>query len=405
MPIIYLTISDITFLTIYISTVMAKKILIVMGTRPEAIKLSPVIHALQERKDVAETRVCLTGQHKEMLYQAIEHFDIDPDYDLKLMKKDQTLFELSAALIANLDEVLENYKPDLILVQGDTTTAFMGGLAGYYKHIQVGHVEAGLRTANKFAPFPEEMNRRLAGVLADHHFAPTERSKAALMREGVCESSIIVTGNTVLDALLYTLIKVKKNPPVLNGLEEIMNSGRQIVLITGHRRENFGEGFTNICRAIRLLAEKFKDTEFIYPVHLNPNVQEPVYSIVGNLSNVHLISPISYVPFVRLMSAAHVILTDSGGIQEEAPSLGKPVLVMRDTTERQEAVEAGTAILVGTDQDKIVAEVSRLLTDQKAWEVMSNIKNPFGDGISSKRIVSYIEHFFMGAGRTQSAVM
>lgn len=363
-----------------------------MGTRPEVIKLAPVFHELKGRPYLAETRVCLTGQHQEMLYQAIEHFEIIPDYDLKLMKSNQTLFELTASLIFNLDRVLEDSMPDLILVQGDTTTAFVGGLAGYYKKIQVGHVEAGLRTADKFSPFPEEMNRRLAGVLADHHFAPTKRAKEALMKEGVRESDIIVTGNTVIDALLFTLRKAERKPPVMDDLEEVLGSGRKIVLITGHRRENIGGGFKNICEAIRILAMKLKDAAFIYPVHLNPNVQGPVYAMLEGLPNVFLIPPIGYMPFVRLMAAAHIILTDSGGIQEEAPSLGKPVLVMRDTTERQEAVDAGTAVLVGTDKEKIVGEVVRLMTDRVAWETMSRIKNPFGDGKSAYRIVEYIEN-------------
>ncbi len=362
-----------------------------MGTRPEAIKLAPVYHELKGRPEVAETRVCLTGQHREMLYQAVEHFEIESDYDLKLMKEGQTLFEITSSLIFNLEGVLEDFKPELILIQGDTTTAFAAGLAGYYKQIQVGHVEAGLRTSDKFAPYPEEMNRRLAGVLADHHFAPTERAKEALLKEGVAESAVIVTGNTVIDALLYTLDRVKKSPPSVEGLDEIISGERKIVLITGHRRENFGEGFKDICGAIRNLAMKFRDVVFIYPVHLNPNVQGPVYSVLGELPNVFLVSPLGYVPFVYLMSAAHIILTDSGGIQEEAPSLGKPVLVMRETTERQDAVEAGTAVLVGTDKDKIVREVSRLLTDNEAWKSMSEKKNPFGDGQSSCRIVEYIE--------------
>ena len=371
---------------------MLKKILIIMGTRPEAIKLAPVFHALKGKSNIIETKICLTGQHQEMLYQTIEHFEIIPDYDLKLMKNDQTLFELTASLISSLDRVIEDSKPDMILVQGDTTTAFAGALAGYYKQIQVGHVEAGLRTANRFSPFPEEMNRRLVGVLADHHFAPTTRAKEALRREGVPEAEIIVTGNTVIDALLFTLEKMKKHPPSIEGLDEVVNSGRKIVLITGHRRENFGEGFKNVCSAIGELAVRFKDAAFVYPVHLNPNVQLPVYSMLGKLPNVFLVPPLGYVQFVGLMAASYIILTDSGGIQEEAPSLGKPVLVMRETTERQEAVEAGTAILVGTDKERIVREVIRLMTDHTAWENMGKIRNPFGDGKSAHRIVEHIEH-------------
>ena len=370
-----------------------------MGTRPEAIKLAPVIHALKKNPHIAETKVCLTGQHREMLYQAVDHFEIVPDYDLKVMKNDQTLFELTASLISGLDRVLEDLKPDMILVQGDTTTAFVGGLAGYYKKIRVGHVEAGLRTANKFSPFPEEMNRRLAGVLADYHFAPTKRAKEALLKEGVRESDIVVTGNTVIDALLFTMNKIEKNPPVIDGLEEVLDSGRKIVLITGHRRENFGQGFKDICGAIQTLALKLKDAAFIYPVHLNPNVQGPVYAMLSQLPNVYLVPPLGYVPFIRLMAAAYIILTDSGGIQEEAPSLGKPVLVMRDITEREEAIDAGTAVLVGTDKEKIVRESVRLMTDRAAWETMSRIKNPFGDGRSAHRIVQYIENSVFSQNR------
>jgi len=371
---------------------MVKKILIIIGTRPEAIKLAPVFHALKGKSNILEAKICLTGQHQEMLYQTIEHFEITPDYDLKLMKNDQSLFDLTASLISSFERIIEDSKPDMILVQGDTTTAFAGALAGYYKRIQVGHIEAGLRTANKFSPFPEEMNRRLVGVLADHHFAPTARAKEALQREGIPEEDIIVTGNTVVDALLFTLEKIKKNPPSIDGLDEVVNSGRKIILVTGHRRENFGEGFKNICGAIGELAVQLKDAAFIYPVHLNPNVQLPVYSMLGKLPNVFLVPPLGYVQFVRLMAASHLILTDSGGVQEEAPSLGKPVLVMRETTERQEAVEAGTAILVGTDKERIVREVTRLMTDRTAWETMSKIKNPFGDGKSADRVVEYIEH-------------
>jgi len=373
---------------------MEKKILVVIGTRPEAIKLAPVYHQLKLRDAHFETKVCLTGQHQEMLYQAIEHFEIVPDYDLKIMKKGQSLFELTSSLISSLEIILDESRPDMILVQGDTTTAFIGALAGFYKNITVGHIEAGLRTTNKFSPFPEEMNRHLASVLADYHFAPTERSRDALIKENVPNSSIIVTGNTVVDALFYTLDKVNENPLKIEGLEEVLDSGRKIVLITGHRRENFGKGFRSICRAIKSISGDFRDVSFVYPVHLNPNVQAPVYSILGKLINVHLISPLGYVPFVRLMSAAHIILTDSGGVQEEAPSLGRPVLVMRETTERPEAVEAGTALLVGTDEEMIKSEVARLLTDTEAWERMSEVRNPFGDGRSAFRIVDYIHDLY-----------
>ncbi len=367
-----------------------KKVLVIVGTRPEVIKMAPVIQALYSQSDIFITKVCSTGQHSEMLYQAVEYFDINLDYDLKLMKKEQTLSRITAALAKYLPAVLEDFSPHIILVQGDTTSAFVGGLAGYYQQIQIGHVEAGLRTENKFAPFPEEMNRRLLGVLTDHHFAPTQRAKHALLREGIDESRIVVTGNTVIDALFYTLKKNETSPPSLGNLEPVISNGRKMILITGHRRENFGEGFKNICEAIRKLALEFSDTAFIYPVHLNPNVQNPVYKILGGLDNIYLVSPMGYVPFVRLMNAAHIILTDSGGIQEEASSLGKPVLVMREVTERLEAVESGNALLVGTDTSEIFREASRLLTDSAAWNAMSNMSSPFGDGKAAMRIVEYL---------------
>ena len=324
-----------------------------------------------------------------MLYQAIGYFDIEGDFDLKLMRKEQTLPQITSRLVENLQNVIDEYKPDVILVQGDTTSAFIGSLIGYYNKIKVGHVEAGLRTDNKFAPFPEEMNRRLVGVLSDYHFAPTIRAQNALLHEGVNSNQVIVTGNTVIDALFYTLNKIKKDPPYLDGLENIISEGKRIILITGHRRENFGQGFQDICHAIAEIANCFKDVQLIYPVHLNPNVQKPVYGILGNLPNVRLVDPMGYIPFVRLMNESYLVLTDSGGIQEEAPSLGKPVLVMREVTERQEAVEAGTAILVGTNKEKIISEVSRLLTNKEAWDTMSNKENPFGDGNASGRIVEF----------------
>lgn len=368
-----------------------KRILVVIGTRPEAIKLAPVCHALRKRRDLFEVKICVTGQHREMLYQAMEHFEIEPDFDLKLMERDQSLFGLSASLISNLDRVLDDFRPDMIIVQGDTTTAFVSGLAGYYNRIQVGHVEAGLRTSDKFAPFPEEMNRRLLTVLADHHFAPTEGAKEALLRENVTESSILVTGNTVIDALLFTLKKISHKPPTIEGLEAVLAGDQKIILVTGHRRENFGEGLKNICEAIRRIALEHEEVIFIYPVHLNPNVQGPVYSLLGEIPNVHLVPPLSYLPFVRLMSAAYIILTDSGGIQEEAPSLGIPVIVMRDKTERPEAVEAGAAVIAGSDRDTIMDKIATLITDRNRWEKMSKVRNPFGDGKAADRIVDYIE--------------
>jgi len=367
-----------------------KKILVIIGTRPEIIKMIPVIHELGRKSKIFDSRTCLTGQHRELSYQLIKYFKIQKDYDLNIMEENQNLHHLTAKMLEKLQEVIEDFKPHIILVQGDTTTAFVGALAGYYQHVQVGHVEAGLRTYEKYAPFPEEMNRRLVGILADHHFAPTERAKKALLSEGIKESNIIVTGNTAIDTLLLIQEKIKDSPPQLGELEPIISNRRKIVLITGHRRENFGEGFKNICEAIKSLSQKFSDVSFVYPVHLNPNVQKPVYQILGKLSNVHLIPPMNYVPFVRLMSLSHIILTDSGGIQEEAPSLGKPVLVMREVTERPEAVEAGAAILVGPDRTKIVQEVSRLITDEKSWNAMRQISNPFGDGKAARRIIKYL---------------
>jgi UDP-N-acetylglucosamine 2-epimerase (non-hydrolysing) len=368
-----------------------KKILIVIGTRPEVIKMAPVIKALQELPAFFETRVCLTAQHREMSDRIIEHFDLKVDYDLDVMRKDQSLDEVTAAIIDKIQEPLADFSPNIVLVQGDTTSAFVGALAGYYRQVQVGHVEAGLRTNDKYAPFPEEMNRRMVAALADHHFAPTERARRALVREGIDSKSIVVTGNTVIDALLITLDKIRSGGVHLGELEPVVENGKKIVLITGHRRENFGDGFRSICEAIKMLAQEFSDCEFVYPVHLNPNVQRPVFMILGDMKNVHLVRPMGYVQFVRLMEAAYIILTDSGGIQEEAPSLGKPVLVMRDVTERPEAVEAGTAIIVSSEKKKIFQEAARLLTDRASWGVMSQSRNPYGDGKAAGRIVRYLE--------------
>jgi UDP-N-acetylglucosamine 2-epimerase (non-hydrolysing) len=366
------------------------KVLVILGTRPEVIKLAPVIHTLKSSEQGFEVVVCSTGQHNEMLYQVLEYFDIKPDIDLKLMKSGQSLSELTAALLSRLPAVYEEIDPDITMVQGDTTTAMAGGLISYYHRKAVCHVEAGLRTGDKYAPFPEELNRRLLSTLTDYHFAPTEKAAETLSREGIDKSRILITGNTVIDALLYTVEKNKISKPSLGKLDAIVADNEKIVLITGHRRENFGRGFQNICGAIHELAQSYEQVQFIYPVHLNPNVQKPVYTMLGNLPNIHLVNPIGYIPFVRLMSAAHLILTDSGGIQEEAPSLGKPVLVMREKTERQEAIEAGTAKLVGTDQSKIVSEARRLLDDHKTWETMSKIKNAFGDGKAAERIHDFL---------------
>lgn len=368
-----------------------KRVLIIIGTRPEAIKLAPVVHALLRRSSSFDVRVCLTGQHREMLYQAIEHFDIPHHYDLQLMKDNQTLAEITASLVTHLDTVISQLNPHVILVQGDTTSACIGSLAGFYRKVQVGHVEAGLRTDNKYSPFPEEMNRRLVGVLADYHYAPTERAKQALLREGVVSSSIFITGNTVIDALQFTLAKIEEQRLPLGDLENILDSSKRTILVTGHRRENFGKGFQDICAAIRRLALMFPEVTIVYPVHLNPNVQKPVYSILGNLPNVHLIQPLPYVPFVRVMKMAHIILTDSGGIQEEATALGKPVLVMRETTERQEAIDAGSAILVGTNTENIFNHAATLINDNGAWERMNKISSPFGDGSAAERIAEHLE--------------
>ena len=367
-----------------------KKVLVVIGTRPEAIKLAPVVHAMRNSPGDFETRVCLTGQHQEMLYQALSNFDVSFDYDLKLMKPGQTLSQITAAIVEALQTVVDEFQPDIILVQGDTTTAFVGSLVGFYNKIKIGHVEAGLRTDDKYAPFPEEMNRRLVSCITDYHFAPTTKASMALIREGVDPETVVVTGNTVIDALFYTMDRNSQDISEIDSLKTVLDSGNQILLVTGHRRENFGEGFLNICRAIKQIAATYPDLRIIYPVHLNPNVQKPVYELLADLDNVYLIAPVSYVPFVKLLDSAHIVLTDSGGVQEEAPSLGKPVLVMREVTERQEAVEAGTAILVGTDRDKIVSEVTRLLTNREDWEKMSQTENPFGDGKAANRIVDFL---------------
>ena len=371
---------------------MKKRISVIFGTRPEAIKLAPVILAL--RKDTSfECRICVTGQHRQMLDQALEVFGIKPDTDLALMRPDQTLAGLTSRAIEALDSYLAAEKPDLVLVQGDTTTMFCAALTAFYHHVPVGHVEAGLRTWNLQAPWPEEANRLLTSRLATLHFAPTESARQNLLKEGVASESIHVTGNTVIDALFLALEKVKTNPPLIpglpgNSLESLMDA--PVVLITGHRRESFGEGFENICRAVGELGRRFPQAQFVYPVHPNPKVREPVLRILdrlnGGTGNIHLIEPLSYLPFVALMDRATLILTDSGGVQEEAPSLGKPVLVMRDTTERPEAVEMGAAKLVGTDTQTIVGNVSALLTDRRACVAMTAAANPYGDGRAAQRI-------------------
>lgn len=370
-----------------------KTIAVIFGTRPEAIKLCPVVLALKAYPTF-ECKVCVTGQHCEMLQQVLDVFGVVPDKDLALMRPNQTLGGLTSRAIAALDEYLAEEKPDIVMVQGDTTTVLCGALAAFYHHIPVAHVEAGLRTWNLESPWPEETNRVLTTRLAKWHFCPTENNKANLLKEGVPEANIFVTGNTVIDALLMAKEMVRKNPPAIDGLpSDLMRSEERMVLITGHRRENFGEGFENICTAIRNLAERFPDVHFVYPVHLNPNVREPVNRILGHHSgkNVHLIEPQSYLPFVALMDRAYLILTDSGGVQEEAPSLGKPVLVMRDTTERPEALCAGTVSLVGTRREVIEDEVAQLLIDSNSHAKMANAVNPYGDGMAVARILRVLE--------------
>ena len=369
---------------------MKKRISFIFGTRPEAIKLCPVILAMKDHPDL-EPHVCVTGQHREMLDQVLEVFGVFPDVDLALMLPNQTLSEFTARSISAIDAYLTEQKPDMVLAQGDTTTVFCAALCAFYHKIPVGHVEAGLRTWNKYSPFPEEINRVLATRLADLHFTPTNTSRDNLLREGVTSDRIFVTGNTVIDALYLALEKVKINPPSFPGLPSgTMTNERPLVLITGHRRESFGEGFRNICLAIVELAQRFPSAEFVYPVHLNPNVREPVFRLLGNMPNIHLMDPLGYLSFVALMNRAKIILTDSGGVQEEAPSLGKPVLVMRDTTERPEAVAMGTVKIVGTDPDAIVSNVSTLMTDRTSYERMANAVNPYGDGRASMRIVDLL---------------
>ena len=369
-----------------------KNVMFIFGTRPEAIKMAPLIHAF-ENDSRFNTTVCVTGQHREMLDQVLAVFDITPDIDLQLMRPNQSLGSLTALALEKLDILFNKNQPDFVLVQGDTTTVFTAALAAFYHRIPVGHVEAGLRTGNLQAPWPEEANRQLTTKLASLHFPPTQKSEANLLAENVDPARIFCTGNTVIDALLLAKGIVQKHNPDILGLPKNLQPGTgvspRMVLITGHRRENFGDGFENICRAINKLAKTYKDVQIVYPVHLNPNVREPVQRILDKtLSNVHLIEPQPYLQFVGLMERSHIILTDSGGVQEEAPSLGKPVLVMRDTTERPESVDAGTSRLVGTDAEKIISSISELLDDQIIYKRMATAKNPYGDGKASPRILA-----------------
>lgn len=378
-----------------------KKIMLVFGTRPEAIKMAPLVKELQKYPQDFQTIVCVTGQHREMLDQVLQIFGIVPDYDLNIMRQGQDLYDVTARVLTGMRDVLKEVCPDVVLVHGDTTTSTAAALAAFYQQIPVGHVEAGLRTHNIYSPWPEEMNRQLTGRIATFDFAPTALAKRNLLAENVAEGQITVTGNTVIDALYWVVDKIKNNADLDAALERQLAgagydvhrlySGRKLVLITGHRRENFGAGFMNICRAIKDLVAKYPEVDFVYPMHLNPNVRRPIHQVFGedlsNLGNMFFIEPLEYLSFVYLMEKSAIVLTDSGGIQEEAPGLGKPVLVMRDTTERPEALEAGTVKLVGTDYDRIVAEVSRLLDDVDAYDRMSRAVNPYGDGMACQRIV------------------
>ena len=363
-----------------------KKILVVFGTRPEAIKMAPVVKELRSRPEWFETRVCVTGQHREMLDQMLGVFDIKPDHDLDIMRPNQDLYDVSARILLGMRDVLKAEKPDMVLVHGDTSTSAFAALSAFYQHISVGHVEAGLRTGNIYSPWPEEMNRQLNGRLCTWHFAPTETARQNLLKEHIDDAHIVVTGNTVIDALHWVVASGKAVAPQFGRDER-----RRMVLITGHRRENFGDGMKHICQAINALAEQFKDVDFVYPIHLNPNIRRPVQEIIdGSRGNVYLLEPLSYLEFVAMMQQCTLLLTDSGGIQEEAPAFGKPVLVMRDTTERPEAIEAGTARLVGTDRETIEAAVAKLLTDETAYRTMANAANPFGDGHAAQRIANYL---------------
>jgi UDP-N-acetylglucosamine 2-epimerase (non-hydrolysing) len=368
-----------------------KRLLFVFGTRPEAIKMAPLVKEFYKHTDKFEIKVCVTAQHRQMLDQVLDFFEISPDYDLNLMRPDQNLFSLTANVILSLKEVLNDFKPEYVFVHGDTTTSTAASIAAFYSGAKVCHIEAGLRTNDKLSPFPEELNRQLTSRIADVHFCPTISSKENLLKENIQENSIVVTGNTVIDALILANSKLESylNDEIIS-LQKLFNNNDKVILITGHRRENFGDGFFNICNAIREIAILHPEVKIVYPVHLNPNVSKPVYEILSNINNVYLINPLGYPAFVWLMKKSYLILTDSGGIQEEAPSLGKPVLVMRDTTERPEAVVAGTVVLVGVNKEKIVLETVKLLEDQKYYNNMTNKHNPYGDGNSSKMIVEYM---------------
>ena len=382
-----------------------KKIMLVFGTRPEAIKMAPLVKAFQARKDEFETIVCVTGQHREMLEQVLSLFDIKPDFDLNIMKQGQDLYDVTSRVLLGMRDVFKTCVPDILFVHGDTTTSTAAALAAFYHQIPVAHVEAGLRTGNIYSPWPEEMNRLITGRIATYNLSPTKLSRENLLRENVSDSKIVVTGNTVIDALHWVTNKINNDKNLnVNLAKELVTkgydvsrlaSGRRLILITGHRRENFGEGFHNICNALKTLSEKYPDVDFVYPMHLNPNVRRPIHEAFGedlsNLGNMFFIEPLEYLMFIFLMEKSDIVLTDSGGIQEEAPGLGKPVLVMRDTTERPEALEAGTVKLVGTDYNAIVDNVSLLLNDREAYERMSHAVNPYGDGKACGRIIDFIK--------------
>ena len=382
-----------------------KKVMLVFGTRPEAIKMAPLVKEFEKYPNDFQTLVCVTGQHREMLDQVLNLFEIKPHYDLNIMKQGQDLYDVTARVLVGMRDVLKEAQPDVVLVHGDTTTSTAAALAAFYQQIPVGHVEAGLRTHNIYSPWPEEMNRLITGRIATYHFSPTQLSRQNLLKENVSDDSIIVTGNSVIDALYWVVDKIKNDEALNNELKEILNkagydvnrldNGRKLVLITGHRRENFGDGFISMCTAIKDLTNKYPDVDFVYPMHLNPNVRKPIHEVFGedlsNLGNMFFIEPLEYLSFVYLMEKSTIVLTDSGGIQEEAPGLGKPVLVMRDTTERPEALDAGTVKLVGTNYDKIIYEVSALLEDEDYYERMSKAVNPYGDGLACGRIVERLK--------------
>jgi UDP-N-acetylglucosamine 2-epimerase (non-hydrolysing) len=372
------------------------KVLLVFGTRPEAIKMAPLVKQLEKETSI-ESKVCVTAQHREMLDQVLDMFDITPDYDLNIMKPGQDLFDVTSNVLLGMKDVLTDFNPDIVLVHGDTTTTSASSLAAFYHKIKVGHVEAGLRTGNIYSPWPEEANRQITGVLANYHFAPTTTSEHNLLKENKNKDHIIVTGNTVIDALFLALDKIEQDEELKSKIIDSISTqyefkdDKKLILVTGHRRENFGDGFINICEALKTLANKNPDVDIVYPVHLNPNVQKPVKQILSDTKNVYLIEPLQYESFIYMMNKAYFIITDSGGVQEEAPSLGKPVLVMRDTTERPEAVEAGTVKLVGTNKEAIITEAQNLLDDKLGYEKMSKAHNPYGDGKACKRIIDFIK--------------